>query len=106
MDFFIESCSDRQPLGSAAKCPAGHEHLTGIGIINMNARLYDPVVRRFLNPDPYIQMPDNTQNYNRYAYCLNNPLMYTDRSGEFWWLLPNLVKDIIHKIFLEPLHME
>lgn len=44
-------------------------------------------------------MPDNTQNYNRYSYCLNNPLMYTDRSGEFWWLLPNLVKDIIHNIF-------
>ena len=90
---------NQQPALFLRRGYTGHEHLSGIGIINMNARLYDPVVRRFLNPDPYIQMPENTQNYNRYAYCLNNPLMYTDRSGEFWWLLPNLVKDIIHNIF-------
>ena len=25
--------------------------------------------------------PDNSQNFNRYAYCLNNPLKYTDPSG-------------------------
>jgi ribosomal protein S11 len=35
----------------------------------------------FLSPDNYIQAPGNTQNYNRYAYCLNNPLKYTDPSG-------------------------
>jgi len=36
----------------------------------------------FLSPDNYIQAPDFTQNFNRYAYALNNPLMYTDPSGE------------------------
>ncbi|MBQ8959437.1 MAG: hypothetical protein IJ057_13215 [Bacteroidales bacterium] len=36
----------------------------------------------FLSPDNYIQAPDNSQNFNRYAYCLNNPLKYTDPSGE------------------------
>lgn len=50
---------------------------------SLNARLYDPMVSRFLSPDPYVQMPDNTQNFNRYSYCLNNPLRYTDESGEF-----------------------
>ena len=49
----------------------------------MNARLYDPAAGRFLNPDPIIQAPDNTQNLNRYTYCLNNPLRYTDENGEF-----------------------
>lgn len=49
----------------------------------MNARLYDPVIGRFLSPDPYVQMPDFTQNFNRYSYCLNNPLTYYDNSGEF-----------------------
>ncbi len=49
----------------------------------MNGRLYDPVVGRFLNPDPYVQDPGFTQNYNRYSYCLNNPLKYTDPSGQW-----------------------
>ena len=60
----------------------GHEHLQDCGLINMNARLYDPQVGRFLSPDPYIQAPDFTQSYNRYSYALNNPLKYTDKSGE------------------------
>ena len=60
----------------------GHEHLPWFGLINMNGRLYDPAVGRFLSPDNYIQMPDFTQNYNRYGYCLNNPLKYTDPTGE------------------------
>ena len=60
----------------------GHEHLPWFGLINMNARLYDPLLGRFLQPDPYVQDPDGTQNFNRYSYALNNPLRYTDESGE------------------------
>lgn len=61
----------------------GHEHLTWFGLINMNARLYDPLLGRFLSPDPYVQAPEFTQNFNRYSYALNNPLRYTDVTGEF-----------------------
>ena len=64
-----------------------HEHLYPFTLINMNGRAYDPLVGRFLSPDPYIQAPDNTQNLNRYSYCLNNPLKYTDSSGEFLHLV-------------------
>ena len=60
----------------------GHEYLPWFGLINANARLYDPLLGRFLSPDPYIQDSGFTQNYNRYSYCLNNPLKYTDESGE------------------------
>ena len=28
-------------------------------------------------------MPGNTQNLNRYTYCFNNPLIYTDPTGEY-----------------------
>lgn len=45
---------------------------------NANARLYDPVIGRFFSPDPFVQAPDFTQNYNRYSYCLNNPVMFSD----------------------------
>ena len=65
----------------------GHEHLPWFGLINANARLYDPLLGRFLSPDPYVQDPDFTQNYNRYSYCLNNPLKYTDESGEYIHIL-------------------
>lgn len=60
----------------------GHEHILEFDLINMNGRVYDPLVKRFLSPDPYIQLPDFSQNYNRYSYCFNNPLKYTDPSGE------------------------
>lgn len=61
----------------------GHEHLDEFGLIDMNGRMYDPALGRFLSPDPYVQMADYAQNYNRYSYCLNNPLKYTDPSGKF-----------------------
>ncbi|MDR1739352.1 MAG: FG-GAP-like repeat-containing protein [Bacteroidales bacterium] len=65
----------------------GEEHIDLFGLINLNARLYDPVLGRFLSPDPYVQAPDMLQNFNRYAYGLNNPLMYSDPNGEFWQIL-------------------
>ena len=73
------------PFGSGSITMRGytmHEHLDMFSLINMNGRLYDPVLCRMLSPDPFIQAPDNTQNYNRYSYCWNNPLKYTDPSGE------------------------
>jgi RHS repeat-associated protein len=59
----------------------GHEHLDAFGIINMNGRVYDPVTAMFYSPDPLIQAPENWVNYNRYGYCMNNPLIYSDPSG-------------------------
>ena len=43
-----------------------------------------PVLGRFLSPDDYVQAPDFTQSFNRYSYCLNNPLLYTDPTGEIF----------------------
>lgn len=65
----------------------GHEHIQYYGLINMNARLYDPVMGRFLSPDPYVQMPDFSQNFNRYTYAMNNPLGYVDKDGQFIWIV-------------------
>ncbi len=79
-----------EPTLLLARGYTGHEHLAVFGLINMNARLYDPVLGRFLSPDPYVQVPEFGQNFNRYSYCLNNPLIYTDPTGEFFFLIPNI----------------
>ena len=60
------------------------KHLDELTLINMNGRVYDPSLGLFLSPDNQVQDAENSQNYNRYAYCLNNPLMYTDPSGYSW----------------------
>ncbi|NQY10547.1 MAG: hypothetical protein HRT71_13680 [Flavobacteriales bacterium] len=60
----------------------GHEHLRGFGLINMNARMYDPIVARMMGTDNFVQTRHGTQGFNRYTYGLNNPLKYTDPSGE------------------------
>jgi len=72
----------------------GHEHRDQFGLINMlseaksrslqasgNGRVYDPLMAMFLSPDNFVQSPDLTQNFNRYTYCLNNPLKFSDPSG-------------------------
>jgi RHS repeat-associated protein len=63
----------------------GHEHLDEIALIHMNGRIYDPMVGRFMTPDPLVQAPDNLQSYNRYSYVTNNPLGYIDPTGYSWW---------------------
>ena len=40
---------------------------------------------QFLSPDPHIQAPGNWYNYNRYGYCLNNPLLFSDPTGYNWF---------------------
>ena len=73
----------------------GHEMMPEFGLINMNGRLYDPLIGRFLSTDNFVQEPWNSQNFNRYSYCLNNPLMYTDPSGEIAWFVPIIAGAVI-----------
>jgi RHS repeat-associated protein len=68
----------------------GHEHLDDFAIINMNGRIYDPLTGRMMAPDNFVQS-SLSQNLNRYSYCLNNPLVYTDPSGELAWFVPVIV---------------
>jgi len=72
----------------------GHEHLQTVGLIHMNGRLYDPALHRFLQPDNFVQDPFNTQNFNRYGYCLNNPLLYTDPTGE-WFVIDDAIAMLV-----------
>ena len=90
---------DSQPTLFTGRGYTGHEHLPEFGLINMNARLYDPLLGRFLSPDPYVADDTSTQAFNRYAYALNNPLRYTDESGE--WLhiaIGSLIGGVVNMI--------
>ena len=51
------------------------------GLYYYNARYYDPLLGRFIQADTTIPDLGNPQSYNRYSYCLNNPLKYMDPSG-------------------------
>jgi len=74
-----------QPTPVFGRGYTGHEQLNQFGIINMNARLYDPLLARFLAPDPFVNA-GMTNDFNRYIYARNNPMMYTDPSGKFFWI--------------------
>jgi RHS repeat-associated protein len=74
-----------------------HEHLTDYGIVNMNGRLYDPIAARMMNADPFIADYTSGQDFNRYSYVRNNPLRYTDPSGNFNMLQP--VYSVEHRAY-------
>ena len=59
----------------------GHEQLDRTGLVHMNGRLYDPLLGRFLSPDPIVANPGHGQQWNLYSYAMNSPLTYIDPSG-------------------------
>ncbi|MCG8557809.1 MAG: RHS repeat-associated core domain-containing protein, partial [Proteobacteria bacterium] len=59
----------------------GHEHFNKLGLVNMKGRIYDAHMGRFLQPDPFVPEPGNSQSWNRYSYVVNNPLNWTDPTG-------------------------
>lgn len=75
------------PSGTSGASPntnrgfTGHEYVDGTQVIHMNGRIYDQELGRFLQPDPVIQDPTNAQSWNAYTYVFNNPLAYTDPTG-------------------------
>ncbi|MFP2928327.1 RHS repeat-associated core domain-containing protein [Pyxidicoccus sp. 3LG] len=71
----------------------GHEHDEELGLINMQGRMYDATLGRFLSPDPFLVGPRPSQALNRYSYVLNNPLRYTDPTGYETNELPVIVYD-------------
>jgi RHS repeat-associated protein len=54
------------------------QYLDQTGLYYYNARYYDATIGRFISADPTVQSLANPQTLNRYSYCLNNPLKYTD----------------------------
>ncbi len=52
----------------------------GTGLIYLNARYYDPVLSRFLSPDP-VMNPTDPRTLDPYRYADNNPVLFADAAG-------------------------
>jgi RHS repeat-associated protein len=111
---------DYEPYGAMiqnarSSNPAGLRHTyTGqeadgeTGLMYYRARYYDPVVAMFISPDILTHQPTvperftlpdqliasgtEPQRFNRFAYCLNNPITYIDETGE---IVPLIVVMIV-----------
>ena len=64
----------------------GYYYDAETGLYYLNSRYYDPSIGRFINADDisYIQ-PTDINGLNLFAYCGNNPVMYTDPEGTWSW---------------------
>ena len=63
---------------------------TETGFYYLQTRYYDPTICRFINADNYelVAQLSSSKELNMYAYCANNPIMYTDPTGQIaGWLL-------------------
>jgi RHS repeat-associated protein len=56
-------------------------HDDDLALINLQGRLYDPALGRFLSPDPIVAHPALGESWNAYSYVRNSPLDFTDPSG-------------------------
>ncbi len=71
------------------------------GFYYLHTRYYDPKVGRFINADGYIHA-FNLSGMNLFSYCINNPVSFTDSTGQwFGWddILTGPVDELIVGLF-------
>jgi RHS repeat-associated protein len=68
-----------QPLFTSAQWNAG-DALEGFGLVQVGARIYDPVIGRFLSRDP-LMIPRGATTTNPYAFAWNDPMNGSDPTG-------------------------
>ena len=86
----LESQQRYLPFGEPRNTPGitqtdfgftGQKALLGTGLMDFRARIDDPYLNRFLQPDTIIPNLYNPQNLNRYSFVGNNPIRYNDPTG-------------------------
>lgn len=60
----------------------GYFYDRDLGLYYLQSRYYDASIGRFINADGYITTGQGVLSHNMYAYCGNNPVMYSDPSGK------------------------
>ena len=59
----------------------GYYYDTETRLYYLKSRYYDPAVKRFLNVDGFVSTSIEDVAKNMFAYCLNNPTIFSDLSG-------------------------
>jgi RHS repeat-associated protein len=57
------------------------QQLDGTGLLYYHARYYDANLGRFISADRLVPDPNDPQDFNRYSYVKNNPVLHTDPTG-------------------------
>ena len=66
---------------------AGYQYDFETGLYYLNARYYDSTTGRFITEDTYAGRYYDPLSLNRYTYCQNNPVRYTDPSGHSFFTI-------------------
>jgi RHS repeat-associated protein len=73
----------------------GHVYDAATGLTDMQARLYDPLIGRFMSTDPKAFNASSPFSFNRYTYGNDNPYRYKDPDGRSPLEIAFLVADVI-----------
>ena len=60
----------------------GYYHDSETGFYYLQSRYYDPTNHRFINADVYASTGQGFVGTNMFAYCNNNPVVYSDYTGD------------------------
>lgn len=79
----------------------GYYYDVETGLYYLQSRYYDPAIGRFINADGYASTGQGILGCNMFAYCNNEPVGYSDPSGnwpqwldDFWDKAKELISDV------------
>jgi RHS repeat-associated protein len=78
---FGEVRNDVSGVTSTDKTYTGQKSIPDTGLMDYKARMYDPLLGRFIQPDTIVPGAGNPQAWNRYSYVINNPIKFVDNNG-------------------------
>ena len=82
LSFENNNLNKNKYLFSGKEFQDGQVNGSMLGWYDFGARFYDPVLGRWFNVDPAAQVA------NPYLFCGNAPMMYIDKDGRIFWMIP------------------
>ena len=100
----ILTTTDTSGIGLASKNPLryrGYVYDQETGLYYLQSRYYNPAMGRFINADTYVSTGQGFVGNNMFAYCLNNPVNYSDKSGKLADSYSGWLGDLLGELFYE-----